>query len=136
MPKGKNGWGKRLLATAFGMAAGVLVATGSTVSHAQSMSDDYRNYSPIAAPTDLIRDPRVTPFNIGRRIELADFAPRDAAALAAGLGRSCDVSGVLLERVLHWTGGHPYLTQRMCREVAADTAIVDPSGVDRPASRR
>ena len=53
MPKGKKGWGKRLLATAFGMAAGVLVATGPTVSNAQSMSDDYRNYTPIAAPVDL-----------------------------------------------------------------------------------
>jgi hypothetical protein len=25
---------------------------------------------------------------------------------------------VLLERILYWTGGHPYLTQRLCRAVA------------------
>src|SRR5687767_5460314 len=27
----------------------------------------------VAAPTDLIRDTRITPFNMGRRIELTDF---------------------------------------------------------------
>src|SRR4029079_3101758 len=27
----------------------------------------------VATPTDLVRDSRTTPFNIGRRIELADF---------------------------------------------------------------
>ena len=28
----------------------------------------------VATPSDLIRDPRTTPFNIGRRVELTDFA--------------------------------------------------------------
>src|SRR5262249_34705948 len=29
-------------------------------------------------------------------------------------------SSLLLHRVLHWTGGHPYLTQRLCQAVALD----------------
>jgi hypothetical protein len=33
----------------------------------------------VAAPSDLIRDTRMTPFNIGRRIELNDFTPEEAA---------------------------------------------------------
>ncbi len=40
----------------------------------------------VAAPTDLIRDTRMTPFNIGRRIELQDFTEEEAAPLAEGLG--------------------------------------------------
>ncbi len=64
-----------------------------------------------ASPADLIQDTRVSPFNVGRRIELRDFTEAEASPLSAGLGGS----GPLLARVLHWTGGHPYLTQRLCR---------------------
>src|SRR5205823_14637491 len=39
----------------------------------------------VAAPTDLIRDTRLTPFNIGRRIELTDFTAEEAAPLRSGL---------------------------------------------------
>jgi WD40 repeat protein len=37
----------------------------------------------------------------------------------------------LLERVLYWTGGHPYLTQRLCQAVAADASVTAADGVDR-----
>ncbi len=72
----------------------------------------------VATPTDLIRDTRMTPFNIGRRIELNDFKPHEAAPLARGLGGDEPAARKLLDRVLHWTGGHPYLTQRLCRALA------------------
>src|SRR5439155_15641115 len=83
----------------------------------------------VATPSDLIQDVRMTPFNIGRRIELNDFTEAEAAPLAAGLvggaGQERESerarereSGALLERVLYWTGGHPYLTQRLCRAVS------------------
>lgn len=65
-----------------------------------------------ATPADLIVDTRMSPFNIGRRIELRDFTPAESAPLAKGLGKS---GSALLERILYWTGGHPYLTQRLCR---------------------
>ena len=72
----------------------------------------------VATPTDLIRDTRMTPFNIGRRIELNDFTPAEAGPLARGLGPDEKVAQELLARVLFWTGGHPYLTQRLCRAFA------------------
>jgi AAA domain-containing protein len=75
----------------------------------------------VASPTDLIRDTRMTPFNIGRRIELHDFTAHEAAPLATGLGADAETARGLLARVLYWTGGHPYLTQRLCR-VLADKA--------------
>ncbi|HLH52778.1 MAG TPA: AAA-like domain-containing protein [Verrucomicrobiae bacterium] len=78
----------------------------------------------VATPTDLIRDTRMTPFNIGRRIELNDFTAQEARPLARGLTANAAVAGALLERVLYWTGGHPYLTQRLCRELA--NALVAP----------
>jgi WD40 repeat protein len=119
----------------------------------------------VATPSDLIQDPRTTPFNIGRRIELTDFTEAEAAPLAAGLDsqvfgcsagihrdgqdeqdgnesdkgrypvhpahpvhpvnagadpehRNAPTPERLLQRILYWTSGHPYLTQRLCQAVA------------------
>src|SRR5689334_21337810 len=72
----------------------------------------------VASPEDLIQDPRTTLFNIGRRIELIDFDERQTRPLAEGLGRDPAVAARLVSRVLHWTGGHPYLTQRVCRALS------------------
>ena len=40
----------------------------------------------VATPSDLIRDTRTTPFNIGQRIDLRDFNPSEASLLARGCG--------------------------------------------------
>jgi WD40 repeat protein len=84
----------------------------------------------VATPSDLIRDTRTTPFNIGLRIELHDFTVAESATLAAGLGRGEGLSRILLKRILYWTGGHPYLTQRLCQAVAQDNNIVGADDVD------
>jgi len=84
----------------------------------------------VATPSDLIRDTRTTPFNIGRRIELTDFTERDATPLGEGLSPNSDTARRLLRRVLHWTGGQPYLTQRLCLTLAQERASTT-SAVDR-----
>ena len=84
----------------------------------------------VATPSDLIRDTRTTPFNIGRRIELNDFTEAEALPLSSGLGRNEETGALLLRRVLWWTGGHPYLTQRLCQAVAEDPGVKDAAGVD------
>ena len=71
----------------------------------------------VATPSDLIQDTRISPFNIGWRIELRDFTSDEAAPLAGWLEPPCQACASMLQRVLHWTGGHPYLTQRLCRAV-------------------
>lgn len=85
----------------------------------------------VATPSDLIRDTRTTPFNIGRRIELNDFAEAEAVPLAEGLGRDERTARKLLRRIFYWTGGHPYLTQRLCQAVAENAAVTAAGGVDR-----
>jgi AAA-like domain/WD domain, G-beta repeat len=67
----------------------------------------------VAQPSDLIADPRRTPFNIGTSIELTDFRRDQAGPLAEGLPQSAE-RDKLLDEVLSWTGGHPYLTQKVC----------------------
>ena len=84
----------------------------------------------VASPSDLIRDSRTTPFNIGRRIELTDFTREEAEPLTPGLGHDPAIAAMVLTRVLYWTGGHPYLTQRLCR-AAAECHAATNEGVDR-----
>jgi hypothetical protein len=72
----------------------------------------------VAAPADLIKDRTRTPFNIGQGILLRDFDRMDAAVLQQGLDAAYPGQGkAILDRVYDWTSGHPYLTQRLCREV-------------------
>lgn len=84
----------------------------------------------VATPAELIRSTRMTPFNIGKRINVADFTLEEAQPLAAGLAHSPVLAARLLARVFYWTDGHPYLTQRLCRAIA-DDGIDSEIGVDR-----
>ncbi len=83
-----------------------------------------------ATPAELIQDTRTSPFNISRRVEVKDFTPAESAPLAQGLGAN---GPALLARVLYWTGGHPYLTQRLCR-AAQESGANTPSDVDKLCS--
>jgi WD40 repeat protein len=85
----------------------------------------------VAAPVDLVRDTRMTPFNIGRRIELRDFTEAEAIPLARGFRHKGKLARSLLGRVLYWTGGHPYLTQRLCLEASSDDHVKDTRDIDR-----
>lgn len=89
----------------------------------------------VATPFQLVRDPRVTPFNVARRIELKDFELADAGPLAKGLMRSPEVARALLGRVFYWTSGHPYLTQRLCRVIALDPSVREVKDVDATCKR-
>lgn len=84
----------------------------------------------VAAPSDLIQDIHVTPFNIGRRIQLDDFRRAEADPLGVGISVTGRSGSELLDRVLYWTGGHPYLTQRLCESVSLTEAAHSARDVD------
>ncbi len=84
----------------------------------------------VATPADLIRDPRTTPFNIGRRITLRDFTPEEMRPLADGLRGTPAQQEAQLRRIGDWTSGHPYLTQRFCHAVFAAGTALDSREID------
>ncbi len=87
-----------------------------------------------ALPSDLIRDARTTPFNVGKRVELRDFTEEEAQGLRAqGLGGE-----MVLKRVLYWTGGHPFLTQSLCAALieSAGQEPLNPRAVDALVNER
>ncbi|MEM6614258.1 MAG: AAA-like domain-containing protein, partial [Cyanobacteria bacterium P01_C01_bin.72] len=71
----------------------------------------------VATPSDLISDRTRTPFNIGTAIELTGFSREEAKPLIAGLEDSFSNSQVVLQEILNWTGGQPFLTQKLCKLV-------------------
>jgi WD40 repeat protein len=71
----------------------------------------------VASPADLCRDRNSssTPFNIGKAIELTGFNETEAQPLAAGLAEISGSPQEVLREVLYWTGGQPFLTQKLCK---------------------
>jgi ABC-type branched-subunit amino acid transport system substrate-binding protein len=73
----------------------------------------------VATPSYFIQDKNRTPFNIGRAVEVCGFKLHEAQPLAVGLaGRASNPQAVLKE-VLGWTGGQPFLTQKLCQFVVS-----------------
>ncbi|MBN3940899.1 AAA-like domain-containing protein [Nostoc sp. NMS9] len=72
----------------------------------------------VATPDELIPDKHRTPFNIGRAIQLTGFELDKVSPLAKGLEDKGDDSHTVLREVLSWTGGQPFLTQKLCSLLA------------------
>jgi adenylate cyclase len=68
----------------------------------------------VATPSDLIEDKSVTPFNIGQAIALKGFTVSEVKPLMGGLTGNVDNPSAVMTQVLDWTGGQPFLTQRLC----------------------
>ncbi len=89
----------------------------------------------VATPGDLISDPKRTPFNVGQRVDVQYFTVSEAHPLADGFGLSPDQARNVLDWVIKWTDGHPFLTQRLCHAIAHETlSTVTEKDVDRIVS--
>ena len=78
----------------------------------------------VATPSDLIREKRSTPFNVGRAIELTGLQFSEAVQpLAPGLATNATDPQTVLREILVWTGGQPFLTQKLCNLIQAEGSI-------------
>jgi WD40 repeat protein len=72
----------------------------------------------VATPSDLITDKNIsTPFNIGRAIELTGFQLHEVQPLIQGLAGRVSRPEIVIREVLEWTGGQPFLTQKLCKQI-------------------
>jgi WD40 repeat protein/subtilisin-like proprotein convertase family protein len=71
----------------------------------------------IATLRELVRGERGSPFAEARLVDLADFTSEEAYLLAHGFGGGGEQALALMDRVLTWTSGQPYLTQKLARAV-------------------
>lgn len=76
-------------------------------------------------------------IEISTRIDLPDFRFEEARPLARGLGLAEGDAERALYRVMYWTGGHPYLTQKLCQAVARNAGrVTSDDAVDRLVAAR
>ncbi len=101
--------------------------------------DDYKGTLIVALagavnPSDLVKDPDISPFNVGEEISLDDFTSAESQILTTHLtALNRHVDPIVHQVIYDWTNGHPYLTQRICFELekAASGAIaITPERID------
>lgn len=79
----------------------------------------------VATPMTLLCHPKrdsqsthpASPFNVGRTIELSGFTSYEAQPLVLGLVDVISNAQTILQTILTWTGGQPFLTQKLCQRV-------------------
>lgn len=78
--------------------------------------------SGVVEPTEIIKNPKISPFNIGQKIFLDDFSNEEHEHFLekAKLHFSPDVS----HRIFYWTSGNPRMTYDICSE--AELKIDEP----------
>lgn len=76
----------------------------------------------VATPADLIRDKTQTPFNIGKAIVLSGFKLSEVQPLINGLAGKISQPEDAIAQILAWTGGQPFLTQKLCRLLLEESA--------------
>ncbi|MCC5626086.1 GUN4 domain-containing protein, partial [Nostoc sp. CHAB 5715] len=80
----------------------------------------------VATPSELIQDKKRTPFNIGKGIELTGFEFAEALPLINGLSGQTSNPEAVLKAILDWTGGQPFLTQKVCEFVRKSATVIPP----------
>jgi WD40 repeat protein len=76
----------------------------------------------VATPSDLIADRTLsTPFNIGTAIELTGFHLDEVNPLVQGLEPIVSHPMQVIAEVLEWTGGQPFLTQKLCKLIVQES---------------
>lgn len=101
----------------------------SSCHDARAAEPDYERLRFALLGTVLPEEPgggsRPRLYDIGRPIELSDFTFQEARPLCRELGLESGDAERALYRVFYWTGGQPYLTQKLCRAIARSSSGVD-----------
>lgn len=87
--------------------------------------------SGVVEPNEIIKDPRVSPFNIGQKIYLNDFTKEEFLNFINISGLKLDDNSV--EKIFIWTNGNPRLTWDVCSEIEDNLKekIIDETAIDK-----
>ena len=79
----------------------------------------------VATPASLIENKEHTPFNIGTAITLEGFKLEEVKPLIRGLESKYAQGEILVKEVLKWTGGQPFLTQKICNLIMQSSEKIE-----------
>lgn len=71
--------------------------------------------SGVMEPKDIIKNPDISPFNIGQEIYVKDFTLQEFTIFLQKAGLSGKYSQDFYDRIFYWTCGHPRLTWDLCQ---------------------
>ncbi|MEH2273701.1 MAG: AAA-like domain-containing protein [Nostoc sp.] len=90
----------------------------------------------VASPSNLIGDKQRTPFNIGQAISLKGFQLHEVKPLESGLGSKFSSPQAIMQKILQWTGGQPFLTQKLCQFLVEESEQENPPSVEQIVKSR
>jgi hypothetical protein len=90
----------------------------------------------VASPGNLIQDKQRTPFNIGKAINLKGFQLHEVEPLRRGLDGKFSDSLAVMQSILNWTGGQPFLTQKLCYFMVEESQKDNPRSVEQVVRAR
>ncbi|MEH2009520.1 AAA-like domain-containing protein [Nostoc sp.] len=90
----------------------------------------------VASPSNLIEDKQRTPFNIGKAIPLKGFQLNEAEPLEKGLRGKFSNPQVIMQEILQWTVGQPFLTQKLCQFMVEESEQDNPRSVKQVVKSR
>ncbi|MBW4458242.1 MAG: AAA-like domain-containing protein [Nostoc indistinguendum CM1-VF10] len=90
----------------------------------------------VASPRNLIEDKQRTPFNIGQAISLKGFQLNEVEPLEKGLHDKFSSPQVIMQEILQWTGGQPFLTQKLCQFMVEESEQENPRSVEQVVRSR
>jgi hypothetical protein len=90
----------------------------------------------VASPSNLIEDKQRTPFNIGQAISLKGFQLHEVEPLEKGLYGKFSNPHTVIQEILQWTGGQPFLTQKLCQFMVEKSQQEHPRSVEQVVRSR
>ncbi len=90
----------------------------------------------VASPSNLIEDKQRTPFNIGKAISLTGFQLHEVEPLEKGLQGKYSQPQAVMKEILYWTGGQPFLTQKLCQFIVEESFQDNPRSVEQLVKSR
>jgi len=71
--------------------------------------------SGVIEPSEIIKDQKISPFNIGQKIFLNDFNEEEFNQLLTN--SKINLEQNIRDRIFHWTSGNPRITWDVCSEI-------------------
>ncbi|QDL09905.1 hypothetical protein DP113_20185 [Brasilonema octagenarum UFV-E1] len=109
------------------------------ISHCYNQQADNPNFQRlgfalfgVANPSDLISDKYPTLFNMGIPIELHDFELHEVTPLVQRLEEAISQSKTVMREIIYWTGGQPFLTQKLCQLIVQTALKTSKKTIDLP----
>jgi hypothetical protein len=78
--------------------------------------------SGVIEPNEIIKDPKISPFNIGQKIFLNDFNREEFEQFINN--SKLDIERDIRDRIYYWTNGNPRITWDICSEIENQIKIL------------